>query len=310
MGTSVLAEVLVLCAVPVVAELVFGLFGFLRKPTPVFVSGLQHLCSGVVLAAMALEVLPLVVAKFEPTRGHYTAITIGFVSAVACLSLLAHFFPEQCDDCCLELGPKPPSGGCCDVPTSEEAGVQPCSSRDACSAVNAPVGSTANSPSPDESFPLINRSGSRVGTLPWAFLIPLGLDTFVDGVLLGVTYVARTRAGFVVAFGFAFETAALGALTSAALKRRCISTLAVFSVSVCFCSLLMVGAVLGALILHVVSGLWFLGFLMFGVAALLFLVVDNLLVEARENPKGVNWVTKASLYFGFLAVFVTHFVVE
>merc|ERR1711916_415769 len=233
--------VLVLCAVPVVAELVFGLFGFLRKPTPVFVSGLQHLCSGVVLAAMALEVLPLVVAKFEPTRGHYTAITIGFVSAVACLSLLAQFFPEQCDDCCLELGPKPPSGGCCDVPTSEEAGVQPCSSRDACSAVNAPVGSTANSPSPDESFPLINRSGSRVGTLPWAFLIPLGLDTFVDG----------------VAFGFAFETSALGALTSAALKRRCISTLAVFSVSVCFWSLLMVGAVLGALILHVVSGLWF-----------------------------------------------------
>ena len=309
MGISVLAEVLVLCAVPVVAELVFGLFGFLRKPTPVFVSGLQHLCSGVVLAAMALEVLPLVVAKFERTRGHYIAVTIGFIFAIVCLSLLAHFFPEQCDDCCPEQAPKPPSAGCCEESTSVESSVQPCSSRDACSAVNSPSCSTANSRSPDENFPLIS-SSSAVGTLPWAFLIPLALDTFVDGVLLGVTYVARTRAGFVVAFAFAFETAVLGALTSAALKRRRISALVIALVSGWFCSLLTVGAVLGALVLHVVSGLWFLGFLTFGVAALLFLVVDNILVEARENPKGVNWVTKSSLYLGFLAVFVTHFAVE
>jgi len=134
--------------------------------------------------------------------------------------------------------------------------------------------------------------------LPMGLLFGIAVDLVVDGLLLGVGFAAGQKEGVLLAFALTVEVLALGLATSAQLRRdgvtvkRCLLVLAVLSLS------FLVGAVGGATLLQGLSGEMLELVLSFGLAALLFLVTEELLTEAHEEAE--TPLLTASFFGGFL----------
>lgn len=105
-------------------------------------------------------------------------------------------------------------------------------------------------------------------------------DVFIDGFLFSVGFGAGHKAGVILAIALAVEAVFLamtvtGAVPASARRRRLATPLLL-------AGLLATGALVGALLLSVVSGAVLTGLIAFGAVALLYLVVEELLVEAHE----------------------------
>lgn len=120
--------------------------------------------------------------------------------------------------------------------------------------------------------------------LPYSMIAAVGLDTFVDGFLIGLSFVASMKAGMVMAFATCIEMGFLGLTFSAQLRAstRNRTLAATIAISVPF--LMLVGGMAGSSLANAVEHLpaVFVAFIAFCVVALLFLVTQELLVEARE----------------------------
>jgi ZIP family zinc transporter len=139
--------------------------------------------------------------------------------------------------------------------------------------------------------------------LPWGMLIAVGFDLLLDGFLLGIGFAAGARAGVVLTLGLAAECLSLGLATSATLvrggmQRRGRAILVTMILGLVFG----LGAVLGLTLLRGLSGRMLTSVISFGCAALLYLVTEELLVEAHEVEE--TNVATAAFFVGFLIILV------
>ena len=67
---------------PCVAMIVLGFAVRVSEPPVLFVASMQHLAAGIVLSAVAVELVP-VITDAESTAGNIAGITLGFVFGVA-----------------------------------------------------------------------------------------------------------------------------------------------------------------------------------------------------------------------------------
>jgi len=278
-------QVMIYSAFPVGTEIVCSLAGLLGKPNAKLVSGIQHLSAGVVASAVAVEIMPILLAHFNRKILDFVAVIVGFAVGLVGLNVMAHFLPEHGHG---HRG-------------KEHHG--------------------HNDSENHEGNPLLSNGGLGLQdhqgtfcyyftTLPWLMLLPLAIDTFLDGILLALAYVAEPNAGLVMAIAFAFETAVLGVLTTTTLIHKGFPRIVPVVISIWLASLFFIGGILGSIVLSQgTKGELFLGFLSFGVAALLFLVIDDLLIEAREKKSAITWLTKSQFYVGFISVMIFHEVV-
>lgn len=134
--------------------------------------------------------------------------------------------------------------------------------------------------------------------LPFTLLIPVAVDIFIDGLLLGIGFFAGTKEGILLAIALSFELFSLGIAVSIELQNQRIakpkSIITIVGVALVFFA----SAVLGATLLHNLSHAVLEVLLSFGIAALLFLVTEELLTEAHEEEETV-WHTSA-FFSGFL----------
>lgn len=127
-------------------------------------------------------------------------------------------------------------------------------------------------------------------------LVPIGVDLLLDGLLIGIAMTAGMKQGLLLTVALALELFSLGlamalSFGTAKLPVRILAPTAI-------ASLMIVGALLGRVFLadasiHILAGL-----LSFGCAALLFLVTEELLIEAHESAD--NALTTAMFFVGFL----------
>jgi ZIP family zinc transporter len=149
---------------------------------------------------------------------------------------------------------------------------------------------------------LEKNKGLRNG-LPWGLIAAVGLDVLIDGLILGVGFAVGGGAGFLLTVALGVELLSLGLATAAEVVeesggRRGKTIATVVGLAVVFG----VGSVAGTTVLQGMSREWLAMVLSFGCAALLYLVTEELLVEAHEGPESP---LIASLFFvGFLIVFV------
>ncbi|GAB4017892.1 membrane protein [Spirosoma migulaei] len=136
------------------------------------------------------------------------------------------------------------------------------------------------------------------GKWPITFLIVIGIDVFVDGLLLGVGFAAGAKQGKLLAFALGIESLSLGLATATSLVKNKLTRGRISSLIVGFAALFLLSTGLGANLLQNVSEQVLDMVLSVGLAALLFLVTDELLTEAHiaEEPA---WLT-ATFYAGFL----------
>lgn len=142
--------------------------------------------------------------------------------------------------------------------------------------------------------------GSAEGDGPWGFIGATAVDVAIDGLLLGIGFTAGQRQGVLLAIALTMELLFLGVSTTTVLSKRYPSrgpTLAATAGG----AILFVGAsALGAGLLTRLSGNGLAAVIAFGLAALLYLVTEELLVEAHEVPG--NPVITGMFFLGFLAL--------
>lgn len=138
----------------------------------------------------------------------------------------------------------------------------------------------------------------NAGRNPVGLLGAMSVDVFVDGLLLGVGFAVGGKEGLLLASALAGELLCLGLTTSATLMQmtprprwKAIATTSAISLP------FLVGSLLGASLLQGVSGNALGAALSFGCAALLYLVTEELLVEAHEAKRTA--VAAAMFFAGF-----------
>lgn len=224
-----------LVAFPVAAAAGGSVAAGFTRPGPRFLSGVQHLAAGVVLAAVAVEILPDL-----RRQGHLVFAIIGFVVAVLLLlglSTLEHRVEAR-------------------------------------AAANA--------------FPI-------------ALIVLVGVDLLIDGILVGLSTVVSSEQALIVTIALTLEIVFLALSISIELASRGFSRRISIGVPALLGLATAVGAIGGAALLADASTTVLATMLAFAAAALLFLVTEELLVEAHETE---DTPLLTGLFFaGFLVVY-------
>lgn len=134
---------------------------------------------------------------------------------------------------------------------------------------------------------------------PLGLLTMVGVDILIDGLVLGIGFAAGVKAGFLLTIALTIEVLFLGLTVANELGENLRSRSKIIATTAALVLLLPIGALLAtpvaALPSHVLTGLF-----SFGLVALLYLVTEELLIEAHETPDR-PWVT-AMFFTGFLVL--------
>jgi ZIP family zinc transporter len=145
------------------------------------------------------------------------------------------------------------------------------------------------------------------GALPWGLLVGVGIDIFIDGLLLGIGFAAGAKEGTLLAIALTVELLSLGLATAVELRQDGFGKLRAVGIVAGLALALLLGAGVGTTVLSGATGNLLEIVLSFGLAALLFLVTEELLTEAHEEEES-PWLTSA-FFVGFLLFLILGMVV-
>jgi ZIP family zinc transporter len=149
------------------------------------------------------------------------------------------------------------------------------------------------------------RQGSR---LPVGLLAVIALDLVIDGLVLGMAFATGEKTGLLLSAALSLEVLFLALSSSAALAAAGAGRLATAGVPAGLAALLAASAVVGRLVLAGLSPFQFAVGLGIGIVALLYLVTEELLIEAHAVPE-TAWAT-AAFFVGFLVFLVLEMTIE
>lgn len=129
-------------------------------------------------------------------------------------------------------------------------------------------------------------------------LVGIGIDVLVDGLLVGIAFAAGAKEGLLLTGALSLELLSLGMAIAASFATSRASRVRRILVPTGLSLLLIVGALIGDTVLRDASEHTLAGVLSFGSAALLYLVTEELLVEAHEAPDTL--VATTMFFVGFL----------
>ena len=115
---------------------------------------------------------------------------------------------------------------------------------------------------------------------PAGLVATVGLDMLVDGLLIGVAFAAGSSTGILITIALTLEVFFLGLVAVLDVERAGDGN--VLAITVGLVAFLGLGATIGTVLLGDVSGGPFVAVLAFATAALLYLVTEELLVEAHK----------------------------
>ena len=145
---------------------------------------------------------------------------------------------------------------------------------------------------------LIRRLG-EMSKSTLGLVVMVAVDIFIDGLVLGIGFAAGPKQGFLLTVALTIEVLFLGLSLTPELSEAIQRPTKVIAVVAGLAILLPIGAALGIPVSHL-PNFWIAAFFSFGLIALLYLVTEELLVEAHSAPEK-PWVT--SLFFvGFLLI--------
>ena len=268
---TAVTQALTLVAFPVAAAAAGSAVSIVRPPGPRLVSAIQHFAAGVVVAALAGEVLPSL-----RSEGNLPYAVLGFALGVAVMLAMAAYSRRQ------EAAAT--SSKVYGAPTLEATDPDSPHRRGLSTSVTRQVARRA------------------AIALPLGLLVAVGVDLVIDGLLVGLGAVLGATQGIILTIALTLEilflSLSLGTELAEAGLNRAQSAATVVGLAL----LTAVGAVGGAALLADAGPATLAVVLAFGAAALLYLAVEELLVEAHEQTETT---TLAAMFFlGFLAVYV------
>lgn len=234
---------LLLILPPVLASII-GSFAVVRwQPPSQVLSGVQHFTAGVVMAALASELLPEV-----KKEGNWLWAGFGFLLGVALMLGLSAFSRRM------------------------EARYEGA------------------------------KSLRKAAILPMGLIVAVGVDLLVDGVLVGLGSTLSPSQGLVLAAALTLEIFFVGVSLTLTLKAQGLRPVLAASVTSALSLFTFAGALIALFLLAGAPVEVLAAVLAFGAAALLYLVVEELLVEAHEQKETA--LLTALFFIGFLCVYV------
>ncbi len=116
-------------------------------------------------------------------------------------------------------------------------------------------------------------------------LIGVGVDIVLDGLLIGISISAGANTGRLLTLALTIELLSLGLAVATTMGKLGKSPRRIIITTSLLFGLVMVGALIGVVALQNASDELLEVVLSFGLAALLFLVTEELLVDAHEEPE-------------------------
>lgn len=271
---NLVAQAAILVAFPVAAAIIGAIISVVRPPGPRFVSGVQHFAAGVVTAALVGEIMPELKAE-----GHVWWAVLGFVlGAALVLALGAYGRRAEAAAASAHV-----NAGLGEALVEAKEGVD--------AAVRRPTNIVAGK---------VAKAAAR--TIPIGMLGAIVIDLLLDGVLVGLGVRLGSQQGIILTIALTLEILFLGLSVTAELQENGMSK----GQAVLTCAVLglmtAVGAIGGAALLGGVDTTVMSAVLGIGAAALLYLVVEELLVEAHEEKESVA--LGAMFFLGFVVIYI------
>ncbi|WP_245894931.1 ZIP family metal transporter [Nostoc cycadae] len=135
-----------------------------------------------------------------------------------------------------------------------------------------------------------------------SLIATVGVDVLIDGLIIGIGFAAGAKEGILLTIALTIELLFLSLSVAAMLSQAKASRGKVIATTFGIALLLPLGAVIGVVLLAGLSGSTLAGFFAFGLVALLYLVTEELLVEAHEIPD--TPLTTATFFVGFLLLII------
>jgi zinc transporter, ZIP family len=139
---------------------------------------------------------------------------------------------------------------------------------------------------------------------PISLVLTAGVDYLMDGFLIGIGFVIGPKVGGLLTFALSIEGLFLAIAVTSALNRKRLPCSRLIITASAFGFLLALGAIAGASIFSRLTGSVYAAMLAFGSAALIYLVTEELLVEAHEHQAQENPLTAALFFAGFLLLLI------
>jgi ZIP family zinc transporter len=132
---------------------------------------------------------------------------------------------------------------------------------------------------------------------PIAMLGAVAVDILIDGLVLGLAFVAGGKAGVLLTIALTLEVLFLGLTVTTELGETIKSKARIIAITMGIALLLPIGAAIATPV-ATFPPVVIAGFLSFGLMALLYLVTEELVVEAHEKPD--TPLISAMFFIGFL----------
>ena len=134
-------------------------------------------------------------------------------------------------------------------------------------------------------------------------VIAAGVDVFIDGLLMGVSFDVGLKAGIIITIALSIELLFLALSVASSLAKEGRSKSRIILTTIILSLLVLIGATLGGTLLEGIHGSGLEGIIAFAVAALLYLVIEELLVEAHKGGQDSAFST-TMFFVGFLIVLI------
>ncbi|MCB1109358.1 MAG: hypothetical protein KDK64_00095 [Chlamydiia bacterium] len=138
--------------------------------------------------------------------------------------------------------------------------------------------------------------------LPMGLMIGSALDLFLDGLLIGISFLAGMTGGVLVAVSLSFCAFFIVLALSSSLVKKEVHKKHQYALIILTTLLLPIGAFVGSTIISHMPYYVLIETLAFGVAALLFLGIEELIADAHKVHDTI-WIS-GSFFIGFLIIVI------
>lgn len=141
-----------------------------------------------------------------------------------------------------------------------------------------------------------------------SLITTVGVDVLIDGLIIGIGFAAGAKEGILLTIALTIELLFLSLSVSANLSKGNATPRRLIMITLLMALLLPTGASVGVVLLGRLSGAALATFLATGLVALLYLVTEELLVEAHKIPD--TPLSTAIFFVGFLLLIAIEEVVK
>lgn len=263
------------------AALVAGCFVVMvKKPTSMFRSACQHFGAGILLGAVACELLPdiseSVFVKADDQVTGAMMFLIGFTLNYCFLIFMARY-----------VGPKVTGVPFGSEHSKDDTGVQ-------------------------NKYSLMDEA-PRDPTIPFSLCLVVGQNCLMDGLLIGIATGADdedigdgSNAGWLLSISLALDGMFMGVNTTNSMLKRGVPLWKILTFCGFVASLTVVGGLIAyELIVHL-DAYFDIAAFAFGVAGLTYIVTEEYMVEGHEDPEVDKWFVTILFFVAFGGVSTYH----